>query len=78
MIFDEITTGLDTISRHEVRKYIEEFTTNKTVIIVSHYMREVEQLCDRIVVLKNSNIVENQKVSQVLDNYDSLDKFYIE
>ena len=57
VFLDELTTGLDTIARKEVWNYLLELKTNGlTIFLTSHYMDEVEKLCDKIAIMKNGNI----------------------
>jgi ABC-2 type transport system ATP-binding protein len=54
MILDEPTEALDPVNRDLLMSIINEQRTNgATVILVTHRMEEVEQLCDRIVLLKD-------------------------
>ena len=54
VIFDELTTGLDAVSRDGVHEYLKTLNKDmgKTIFIVSHYMDEVEALCDMVYFLK--------------------------
>jgi ABC-2 type transport system ATP-binding protein len=56
MFLDELTTGLDPKARREIWKYLEIQKQNgKSILLTSHYMDEVQYLCDRICILKNGN-----------------------
>ena len=59
MVFlDELTTGLDSRARREVIDYIRELKQNgMTILLTSHFMDEVEALCDRVCVLKKGRTV---------------------
>lgn len=66
LIFDEITTGLDTISRNEIKKYVKKLSLDgKTILIVSHYMEELEFLCNKVLAIKDGQVLK----------FDSIDKF---
>lgn len=57
LFLDELTTGLDPAARREIWEYLKALKGNGvTVILTSHYMDEVEYLCDRIAILKNGKI----------------------
>lgn len=77
LIFDEITTGLDSISRKMIRKYISEISSDKTMIIVSHYMKEIEELCDRVVLIKDSKIILDDSIDNIVDKYSTVENMYI-
>ncbi len=65
LILDEPTTGLDPNQLKEVRDLIKEIGKDKTVILSTHIMQEVEALCDRAIILKDGKIVADQKTSEL-------------
>lgn len=56
LILDEPTTGLDPNQIVEIRKLIKELGKEKTVILSSHILSEVEATCDRILIINNGRI----------------------
>lgn len=60
---DEITTGLDSESRIELFKFLSQSNDMKksTVLLVTHYMEEALQICDRFLILKGGEIVADLK-----------------
>ena len=65
LILDEPTTGLDPNQLIEIRKLIKSLGANKTVLLSTHIMQEVEALCDRVLILKKGNLVLNEKLSDL-------------
>jgi gliding motility-associated transport system ATP-binding protein len=57
LIFDEPTTGLDPNQIIEIRKLIRELGRQKTVILSTHILPEVEAICDRILIINKGKIV---------------------
>ncbi len=57
LILDEPTTGLDPNQIVEIRKLIRELGREKTVILSTHIMQEVEATCDRILIINKGEIV---------------------
>ncbi len=57
LIFDEPTTGLDPNQIIEIRKLIRELGKEKTVILSTHILPEVEAICDRILIINKGKIV---------------------
>ncbi|HXH19423.1 MAG TPA: ATP-binding cassette domain-containing protein [Chitinophagales bacterium] len=57
LILDEPTTGLDPNQIVEIRKLIKELGREKTVILSTHILPEVEATCDRILIISNGKIV---------------------
>jgi ABC-2 type transport system ATP-binding protein len=80
VFLDELTTGLDTLARHEVWKqlnYLKEKQT--TIFLTSHYMDEVEALCDRICILKDGREIVSGSVEEVVKRspYEKLEDAYL-
>jgi len=57
LVLDEPTTGLDPNQIVEIRKLIKELGKEKTVILSSHILSEVEATCDRILIINKGRIV---------------------
>lgn len=58
LIYDEPTSGLDPLGIKEMRSLIEGLKkSGKTIILSSHYISEVEKLCDRVGILVNGSLV---------------------
>jgi len=69
LILDEPTEGLDPVQRIEIRSLIKDIAKEKTIIISTHIMQEVEAVCERIVLINKGNIlfddsIENFKLKQ--------------
>jgi ABC-2 type transport system ATP-binding protein len=57
VFLDELTTGLDPKSRRDIWAFLEELKeSGTTIVLTSHYMDEVERLCDRIAILKAGSV----------------------
>lgn len=58
LFLDELTTGLDIEARKNIWQYIEKYKTKgNSILLTSHYMDEVEYLCNRIGILKKGKLV---------------------
>lgn len=68
LILDEPTTGLDPNQIGEIRDLIREVGKNKTVMLSTHIMQEVEALCDRVVIINDGKIISDDKVSNIVNN----------
>ena len=62
LILDEPTSGLDPLQLDEIRTLIKTLGKNKTVLLSTHIMQEVESICDRIIVIKKGEIVADQGI----------------
>jgi ABC-2 type transport system ATP-binding protein len=68
LILDEPTTGLDPNQIVEIRKLIQEVGKDKTVILSTHIMQEVQILCNRVVIIDKGKIVANNQVENLAYN----------
>ena len=69
VFLDELTTGLDTRARRDVWKCLEKLKTKGlTIFLTSHFMDEVEVLCDRIMILKKGSIIFHGTVAEAIEN----------
>lgn len=57
LILDEPTTGLDPNQLIEIRELIKNIGENKTVMLSTHIMQEVEAICNRILIINNGQII---------------------
>ena len=56
LILDEPTIGLDPIQIIEIRKLIQELTTEHTIILSSHILPEINQICKRVIIINDGEI----------------------
>lgn len=81
LILDEPTKGFDPVNRRLLMDIIDELHQKGcTVILITHYMDEVEKLCDSILLLKNGTACAYGKVMDVRKKfkYKSLDQIFID
>jgi ABC-2 type transport system ATP-binding protein len=63
LILDEPTTGLDPNQLVEIRQLIKDIGKEKTVILSTHIMQEVEAICDRVLIINKGQIVADDKTA---------------
>jgi ABC-2 type transport system ATP-binding protein len=63
LILDEPTSGLDPNQLVEIRELIKQIGKQKTVMLSTHIMQEVEAICDRVVIINKGQIVADDKAS---------------
>ena len=61
LILDQPTTGLDPNQLVEIRELIRQIGKQKTVLLSTHIMQEVEAICDRVIILSKGQIVADDK-----------------
>ena len=66
LFFDEPTTGLDPQARRNMWDLIKSFQKDgKTIVLTTHYMEEAEILCDRVAIIKNGQIIAEDKMADL-------------
>ncbi len=65
LILDEPTSGLDPNQVGEMRNLIKEIGHDKTVLLSTHIMQEVEAMCNRVVIINKGKIVANDKIENL-------------
>jgi ABC-2 type transport system ATP-binding protein len=65
---DEPTTGLDPNQLEEIRELIKKLGKEKTVMLSTHIMQEVEAVCDRVIIINKGEIVANDTTETLQKN----------
>jgi ABC-2 type transport system ATP-binding protein len=68
LIMDEPTTGLDPNQLEEIRELIKKLGKEKTVMLSTHIMQEVEAVCDRVIIINKGEIVANDTTETLQKN----------
>ena len=78
LILDEPTSGLDPNQLVEIRKLIKEFGKEKTVLLSTHIMQEVEAICDRVIIIKDGKIVADDRVKNIQEKNKAKELIQVE
>lgn len=65
LFLDEPTLGLDIFARRELWKVIKRLQRNITIILTSHYLEEIENLCDRVAVLSKGKLLKTGTIEEI-------------
>jgi ABC-2 type transport system ATP-binding protein len=68
LILDEPTTGLDPNQLEEIRSLIKSLGKQKTVMLSTHIMQEVEAICDKVIIINKGEIVANDETKNLQQN----------
>ena len=72
LILDEPTSGLDPNQIIEIRAVIKALGAQKTILLSSHIMQEVEAICDRVIIINKGNIVADNSLEALQKKSDGL------
>ena len=72
LILDEPTTGLDPNQLAEIRDLIREIGKDKTILLSTHIMQEVEAMCDRVIIINEGNLVADKRLSDLISEEEQL------
>lgn len=76
LILDEPTTGLDPNQLVEIRKLIKDVGKNKTIILSTHIMQEVEAICDRVIIINKGNLVADDTLENLKKDGGTLEEIF--
>lgn len=79
LFLDEPTIGLDVVAQKKIRDFIKKYNQERktTIILTSHYMEDIEQLCKRIVIIDLGKIVYDGSLDDLTSKYASNKKVTI-
>lgn len=71
LFLDEPTIGLDIISQKKIREFFKYYNqqTKTTIMLTSHYMSDVEDLCKRTIIINEGKLVFDDKLSRINDKF---------
>lgn len=71
LFLDEPTIGLDVVMQKVMRDFIKAYNQefHATIILTSHYMDDVKELCERVIVINEGKLMFDGKLKQVIDQY---------
>jgi len=74
ILLDEPTIGLDAISQKKIREFVNQYNVqNKaTILLTSHYMNDIESLCDRTIVINDGALVYDGHLSGISDMFSQI------
>ncbi|WP_419870459.1 ABC transporter ATP-binding protein [Chryseobacterium sp. CT-SW4] len=76
LILDEPTNGLDPNQIIEIRNVVKEIGKEKTVLLSTHIMQEVEALCSRVILIHKGNILQDCPIEEFKGKYESLEEAF--
>jgi ABC-2 type transport system ATP-binding protein len=73
LFLDEPTIGLDVVAQHNIQRFLKHYQEARsiTILLTSHYMKDVAALCSRVVVINHGQIVYDGSLSGIIDRFSS-------
>jgi len=78
LILDEPTNGLDPTQIHETRSLIRELSEQRTTLVCSHILPEIERTCDRVIVMAGGRIRANGTPSELINASSGSTRYIVE
>lgn len=71
LFLDEPTIGLDVVMQKKMRDFIKAYNQRyqATIILTSHYMGDVKELCERVIIIDKGKIIFDGKLQEIIDKY---------
>jgi len=71
LFLDEPTIGLDVVSQKTVREFLRHHSAKRktTILLTSHYMADIQELCQRVIIIDHGTIFFDGRLSRVLDRF---------
>jgi ABC-2 type transport system ATP-binding protein len=73
LFLDEPTIGLDVVAQHNIQKFLKHYQALRgiTILLTSHYMKDIAALCKRVVVIARGQIIYDGSLSGIIDRFSS-------
>ncbi|OGG41916.1 hypothetical protein A2837_01760 [Candidatus Kaiserbacteria bacterium RIFCSPHIGHO2_01_FULL_46_22] len=79
LILDEPTAGVDVMQRHDLWAYLKEMNEGgKTIILTSHYLEEIQYLCNDIAIINHGRIIAHGTKEEFMKEGKSIEQTYLE
>jgi ABC-2 type transport system ATP-binding protein len=80
LLLDEPTIGLDVVSQRKVQGFLRHYQAEQqmTVLLTSHYMKDVEALCRRAIIINEGEIKHDGPLAEILDRFSSVKQIQLQ
>ncbi len=71
LFLDEPTIGLDVVAQHKIQQFLKHYQNQRrtTILLTSHYMKDIAALCKRVVVIANGSIHYDGSLAGIIDRF---------
>ncbi|WP_397570238.1 ATP-binding cassette domain-containing protein [Schlesneria sp. T3-172] len=80
LLLDEPTIGLDVVSQRKVQGFLRHYQAEQqmTVLLTSHYMKDVEALCRRAIIINEGEIKHDGPLADIVDRFSSVKQIHLQ
>ena len=73
LFLDEPTIGLDVVAQHKIQEFLKGYQEERknTILLTSHYMKDIAALCQRVVIIANGSIYHDGSLADIVDKFSS-------
>lgn len=73
LFLDEPTIGLDVVAQHKIQQFLKAYQQEQknTILLTSHYMKDISTLCNRVVIIANGSIYHDGSLADIVDRFSS-------
>ena len=73
LFLDEPTIGLDVVAQHNIQRFLKHYQSERqiTILLTSHYMKDVAALCERVVIIAHGQIIFDGSLRDIVDRFSS-------
>ncbi len=74
VFLDEPTIGLDVVSQVRIRRFLKEYQerNRSTIVLTSHYMQDVKELCERVIIIDRGGVVFDGPLAELISRYSDV------
>lgn len=71
LFLDEPAIGLDVLAQKNIRDFIKKYNEKRktTIILTSHYMEDIKELCDRVIIINHGTVIYDGKLNKLISQY---------
>lgn len=71
LFLDEPTIGLDVVAQHNIQEFLKKYQAERrvTILLTSHYMKDISALCKRVVIIAKGQIVYDGSLAGIVDRF---------
>jgi ABC-2 type transport system ATP-binding protein len=71
LFLDEPTIGLDVVAQHKIQQFLRDYqqTRKNTILLTSHYMKDIAALCKRVVIIAGGSIYHDGSLEAIVDRF---------